>query len=179
MVASALPYISTEFHIQDAVVSQLTLSIFNLGYAIGPLFLGPLSETFGRVIVLQLDNLFYLRMSLVWSFRFLSTQVIVQVLALYMAYTYGLMYLMLSTFPTLWTDPNYYGESTGISGLNYISLGFGSLLGFQICAILNDRVYRRYKACNNNVGKPEFRIPLLALTIICVPAGLFIYGWTA
>lgn len=60
MVAPALPYLSTEFHIQDAVVSQLTLSIFILGYAIGPLFLGPLSETYGRVIVLQLANLFYL-----------------------------------------------------------------------------------------------------------------------
>lgn len=118
-------------------------------------------------------------MSLVRPFRLLSTQLIVQVLALYMAYTYGLMYLMLSTFPTLWTDPNYYGESTGIGGLNYISLGLGSLLGSQICAILNDRIYRRYKARNNNVGKPEFRIPLLALTMICVPPGLFIYGWTA
>lgn len=102
-------------------------------------------------------------MSLVRPFRLLSTQVIVPVLALYMAYTYGLMYLMLSTFPTLWTDPNYYGESTGIRGLNYISLGFGSVLDSQICAILNHRVYRRYKVRNNNVGKPEFRIPLLAL----------------
>lgn len=32
----------------------------SLAYAIGPLLLGPLSELYGRVIVLQLANLFYL-----------------------------------------------------------------------------------------------------------------------
>lgn len=31
-----------------------------LAYAFGPLLLGPLSEIFGRVIVLQLANLWYL-----------------------------------------------------------------------------------------------------------------------
>lgn len=46
--------ITTEF--QQALV----LSIFVLAYAVGPLFLGPLSEIYGRVRVLQLSNLFYL-----------------------------------------------------------------------------------------------------------------------
>lgn len=86
-----------------------------------------------------------LRASLVRPFKLISTQPIIQVLALYMAYIYGLMYLMLSTFPILWTDPNYYGESTGIGGLNYISLGLGSLLGSHICAFLNYRIYVRLK----------------------------------
>jgi MFS family permease len=60
MVAPALPSIASDFHIEDQVSSQLTLSIFVLAYAVGPLFLGPLSEIYGRVIVLQLANLFYL-----------------------------------------------------------------------------------------------------------------------
>jgi hypothetical protein len=112
-------------------------------------------------------------------FKLLATQPIIQVLALYMAYIYGLMYLMLSTFPILWTSPGYYGESTGIGGLNYISLGLGSLLGSQVCALLNDRIYIHLKARNNNVGRPEFRVPLLSVSALFVPAGLFIYGWTA
>lgn len=102
-----------------------------------------------------------LRSSLVRPFRLLLTQPIVQVLALFMAYIYGIMYLVLSTFPTLWTSPSYYNESTGIGGLNYISLGLGFWLGSQICAPLNDRIYRRLKARNADVGKPEFRVPLL------------------
>lgn len=117
--------------------------------------------------------------SLVRPFRLLATQPIVQVLSLYMAYIYGLMYLMLGTFPLLWTSPEHYNESTGIGGLNYISLGLGSLLGSQLCAFLNDRIYIHLKARNNNTGKPEFRIPLLSVAAIFIPAGLFIYGWTA
>ena len=60
MVAPALQDIASDFHITDEIESQLTLSIFILAYAVGPLFLGPLSEIWGRVIVLQLANLFFL-----------------------------------------------------------------------------------------------------------------------
>ena len=60
MVAPALTSIASELHITREVELQLTLSIFVLAYAIGPLFLGPLSEIYGRVIVLQLANLMYL-----------------------------------------------------------------------------------------------------------------------
>lgn len=60
MVAPALRAISAEFGITVQVESQLTLSVFILAYAVGPLLLGPLSEMYGRVIVLQLANLFYL-----------------------------------------------------------------------------------------------------------------------
>lgn len=120
-----------------------------------------------------------LRTALIRPFRLLTSQPIVQALALYMAYVYGIMYLVLSTFPVLWTSPKYYNESTGIGGLNYISLGLGFWLGSQICAPLNDRIYRRLKARNQGTGKPEFRVPLLAGAAFLTPAGLFIYGWTA
>ena len=60
MVAPALTTISREFGITNEVESQLMLSVFVLAYAIGPLFLGPLSEIYGRVPVLQLANLVYL-----------------------------------------------------------------------------------------------------------------------
>lgn len=318
MVAPALSSIASDLHITDEVLSQLTLSIFVLAYAVGPLFLGPLSEIYGRVIVLQLANLFYLvfnigcavsqtstqmiicrffsglggsaplavgggvlsdcfrpeergksiaiyslapllgpalgpiaggfiaenttwrwvfyatsiadgliqlmglfflretyapvllklrakrlrkesgdesyqteaelqkktllqilRTALIRPFRLLLTQPIVQCIACYMAYVYGIMYLVLSTFPSLWTSANYYNESVGIGGLNYISLGLGFWAGSQICAPLNDRIYRGLKARNNNVGRPEFRVPLLIIGAVLIPTGLFIYGWTA
>src|ERR1700716_3474733 len=60
MVAPALTSIASEFNISNEVELSLTLSIFVLAYAVGPLFLGPLSEMYGRVIVLQLANAFYL-----------------------------------------------------------------------------------------------------------------------
>ncbi|EPE24341.1 MFS general substrate transporter [Glarea lozoyensis ATCC 20868] len=118
-----------------------------------------------------------LKISLTRPFKLLGTQIIVQVLALYMAYLYGLMYLVLSTFPTLWEQE--YNESVGIGGLNYISLGVGFFLGTQICAPCQDRIYRALKARNNGVGKPEFRVPLMIPGALLVPTGLFIYGWSA
>ncbi|KAK6366044.1 hypothetical protein LTS17_011011 [Exophiala oligosperma] len=316
MVAPALNKIGLDLGVNSEIEKSLMLSIFVLAYAIGPLFLGPLSEIYGRVIVLQLSNLFFLafnigcgfaqtkgqliafrfmsglggsaplalgggvlsdcwraeergksisiyslapllgpavgpiaggfiamkttwrwcfwstsivdagiqvlgvlylretyapkllavkakrlrqqtgnselhtewehpdrtlgkvlRTSLIRPFRLLGTQLIIQVLAIYMAYLYGLMYLVLSTFPTVWTET--YHEQTGIGGLNYISLGLGFFLGTQICAPINDRIYRKLKLRNNNVGKPEFRVPLMIPGAILVPIGLFVYGWSS
>jgi MFS family permease len=118
-----------------------------------------------------------MKRSLSRPFILLGTQVIVQVLAIYMAYLYGLIYLVLSTFPSLWELR--YHETVGIGGLNYISLGLGFFLGTQICAPINDRIYRQLKKKNNNTGRPEFRIPLMIPGSVLVPTGLFIYGWTA
>lgn len=118
-----------------------------------------------------------LKRSLVRPFKLLGTQPIVQVLAVYLAFLYGLIYLVLSTFPPLWEQR--YGESIGIGGLNYISLGIGFLIGAQLSANFNDRIYKRLKAKNNGVGLPEFRVPLMFLGSAMVPIGLFIYGWTA
>jgi len=118
-----------------------------------------------------------LRISMKRPFKLLATQPIIQVLACYMAYLYGLMYLMLSTFPRLWVDR--YGMSTGIGSLNFISMGLGFFLGAQVTAPLNDMIYRRLKARNNDTGKPEFRVPSMVPASFLVPIGLFWYGWSA
>ena len=68
----------------------------------------------------------------------LGTQIIVQVLALYMAYVYGLLYLVISTFPFLWVE--VYEESVDIGGLNYIALAVGFAIGTQLCARFNNKV---------------------------------------
>jgi hypothetical protein len=94
-----------------------------------------------------------------------------------MAYLYGLMYLMLSTFPRLWVS--IYKEPIGIGSLNFISMGLGFFLGTQITAPLNDALYRRLKKRNNGVGKPEFRVPIMIPASVLVPIGLFWYGWSA
>ncbi|GAB1740183.1 hypothetical protein NU219Hw_g5300t1 [Hortaea werneckii] len=121
----------------------------------------------------------HMRSALVRPFKLLFTQPIIQVLAIYLAYVYGLMYLVVATFPLLWTSPNYYNESVGIGGLNYISLAVGFFIGTQTAAPLNDRFYRQLKQRNGEVGKPEYRIPLMVPGSFIMPVGLFWYGWTA
>lgn len=60
MVAPALHAISDDLSIVSFVQQMLILSIFMIAYAIGPLFLGPLSEIFGRVPVLRWSNFLFL-----------------------------------------------------------------------------------------------------------------------
>jgi hypothetical protein len=91
--------------------------------------------------------------SMVRPFRLIATQPIIQALALYQAYIYGLTFIVYATFPTLWTGR--YGQSMGTSGLHYIALSVGYALGTQLIAPLNDRVYHRLKQRNQGVGKPE------------------------
>lgn len=317
MVAPALPQMARDLGSTNTVLTQMMLSIFLLAYAFGPLFLGPLSEVYGRIPVLQLANLFFLIFNLACGFaqttaqmlvfRFLSglggsapsaigggiiadcfrpeergkaiavysaapligpavgpiaggfisenttwrwvfwavtiatavvqavgliylqetwapklleqktkklrketgnqdlyaevsntqspvkkletslarpfrlmfTQPIIIALALYMAYLYGLVYLVISSFAALWTSGEYYNESVGIGGLHYIALGLGYGLGTQITAPLNDYLYKKMCARNGGVGRPEFRIPLMVFPAIFVPVGLFWYGWSA
>jgi hypothetical protein len=110
-------------------------------------------------------------------FKLLATQPIVQFIGIYMAFLYGLMYLVLSTFAGLWI--NSYHETISIGGLNYISTGLGFFAGSRFNAFFQDRVYRRLKARNGGVAKPEFRIPLMIPGSILVPIGIFIYAWTS
>lgn len=317
MVAPALPEMNKDLGVTDMVLSQMMLSVFILAYAFGPLFLGPLSEVYGRVPVLQLANLFFLIFNLVcgfaqngaqmivfrffsglggsaplaigggiladcfhpeqrgkaiaiyslapligpaagpiaggfiaqnttwrWAFwavsiadaviqvsgifflqetwapklleqkakklrketgndnlyaevaqkltlfkkletslerpfRLLFTQPIVIALAIYMAYLYGLVYLVISSFSALYTSSEYYNESPQIGGLHYIALAVGYFLGSQITSRFNDWTYRRLKDAKNSPGQPEFRIPVMIPCSILLPIGFFWYGWSA
>lgn len=318
MVAPGLPAIQEKFNVTDTVELQIILSIFVLGFAVGPLVLGPLSELYGRVIVLQASNVLFLAFNIgcgfctssgqlmafrflagiggsaplaiggavlgdlfqpeergkamglyamgpllgpaigpiagawiaqttTWrwmfwstsiadafvlvfgifylkesygpyllylkakrlrretgnqalrtkytgieegsafrkvtlntlrSFQMLFTQPIVIVIAIYSAYAFGLVYLVLSTFTVLFRET--YNESTGIAGLNYISLGFGLFFGAPICGKGMDIIYRKLKERDpKHEGKPEYRMPILLPFSVLVIAGIFIYGWTA
>lgn len=108
---------------------------------------------------------------------FLATEPIVQVLALYMAVLYGLLYLTLTAFVELFTVE--YGQSDGIAGLHYLSITLGSTVGGQVGARVLNKVYAKLKAKNGGVGTPEMRLPLLMVTATTLPVGLLIYGWTA
>ncbi|PLB53357.1 MFS general substrate transporter [Aspergillus steynii IBT 23096] len=105
-----------------------------------------------------------------------TTQPIVFCMAIYMAYLFGIAYLMFATFPMIWTG--VYHESPGIGGLNYLSIAIGSIIGLFVNLKLVDRIYKILKARNNDVGKPEFRMPSLLVGSVISTIGLFWYGWS-
>ncbi|THH06070.1 hypothetical protein EW145_g4340 [Phellinidium pouzarii] len=321
MVAPATDQIAEQFGITSTVVIAMTTSIFVLGYAFGPLFLGPLSEVYGRSRVLQVANIWYLVWNLAcggarntgellafrflsglggsaplavggavlgdcwhteergqaialyslapllgpafgplcgawvaqrstWRWVFWSTSIadgvvqifglyfltetfaplllerkayklrkelgmaktdksrvttalqdldnswkqimskaivrpfalfahepIIQLLGVYMAFVYGLIYLILTTIPSIFQG--IYGESVGIAGLHYIALGLGMSAVSQFNARLLDPIYRRLKERNGGPGRPEYRLPSMVPGTFALPFGLLILGWSA
>jgi multidrug resistance protein len=59
MFAPAVSFMDDTFHNTSPILSSLSVSIFVLGYVIGPLILAPLSEIYGRRFVLTGANVFF------------------------------------------------------------------------------------------------------------------------
>ncbi|KAI1173665.1 MFS general substrate transporter [Nemania sp. FL0916] len=59
MFAPGAEELSREFEITNTTVQELTVSIYVLGFAIGPLFLAPLSELYGRLIIYYVSSIVY------------------------------------------------------------------------------------------------------------------------
>lgn len=69
------------------------------------------------------------------AMRLLCFEPTIQLVSLYGAFLYGLMYIAISSMTELWTVQ--YNESRLISGLNYVSLGLGFAFGSQSGAFAN------------------------------------------
>ncbi|KAK8010797.1 major facilitator superfamily transporter [Apiospora arundinis] len=59
ILAPGIKLYSAEFGVTSATLGAMPVSIYLLGYAIGPLFLSPLSEIYGRFVVLSCSNVFF------------------------------------------------------------------------------------------------------------------------
>jgi MFS family permease len=93
------------------------------------------------------------------------------VISLYVALVFGMMYLLFTTFTSVFEGQ--YGFSTSMSGLVYLGLG-ASLLGSMV---LFNVMSRRMQAASP--PRPENRlIPMIWFSPF-VGFGLFVYGWTA
>ncbi|KAE9404127.1 MFS polyamine transporter [Gymnopus androsaceus JB14] len=77
MIAPGSQQVADEFGITSDVIINMITSIFVLGFAIGPLLMGPLSEMYGRSRVVQLGNMFFLVFNFVCGFSQNQTQLII------------------------------------------------------------------------------------------------------
>lgn len=102
-------------------------------------------------------------------------------------YSLSYLYLMFSTITPIFME--IYGFSVIQAGLAFLGLGVGSFIGVAVFSITSDR-YIKKKAKEEDAlaaaegreaegMKPEYRLPPLKIGAIVLPAGLFIYGWTA
>lgn len=59
MFAPGAEQLVNEFRVTDSTVAAMTVSLYVLGFALGPLILAPLSELYGRLIVYHFCNVVY------------------------------------------------------------------------------------------------------------------------
>ncbi|KAI1435376.1 major facilitator superfamily transporter [Xylaria sp. CBS 124048] len=319
ILAPAISAISREFHTTDATKASFPVSIFLLGYVVGPLFLSPLSEIYGRAVVLTVANVFFCVWHIGYAlapslnslivFRFLcgvggagcmtlggavigdmfpvvergkalalwsigptigpslgpvigafivgsigwrwdpwivfipSTMVtlalawylpetrhsvlidrkvkrlrkelnrddlvncydapgesklsqskillmgftrpikmlvlapIVFLMTANLAFDYGTLYLLYNTISP--TFEGQYGFTTDLTGLVYIALGIGYMIGLYIFSILSDRTVVRLTKRNNGTFEPEMRLQLVLYFAAICPISFFWYGWTS
>lgn len=59
ILSPAIGSVDREFGNDDTTIGSMTVSIYLVGYVIGPLFMAPLSEIYGRRLVLASANLFF------------------------------------------------------------------------------------------------------------------------
>ncbi|CAG8958687.1 hypothetical protein HYFRA_00011529 [Hymenoscyphus fraxineus] len=100
---------------------------------------------------------------------------IVFLISLYTGVMFGLMFLLFATFPSVFGET--YGFSEGISGLAYIGLGLGMMLGLVLFSILSDKLLGQKQG--GSVAKPEQRLILMKWFGPIAPLGCFMYGWSA
>ncbi|KAJ0120551.1 hypothetical protein J7T55_015280 [Diaporthe amygdali] len=96
-------------------------------------------------------------------------------LSLYAAFTFGLQFILFTTFPEVFMGQ--YAWGVGVSGLAYLGVGFGMFSA----VLMHDRLANwiaKSRADKNGSNVPEDRLPLMAYLSWTLPAGMFWYGWS-
>ncbi|KAM3451458.1 hypothetical protein MY3296_005274 [Beauveria thailandica] len=133
-------------------------------------------------------------------FKLLVFSPICAICNVFVGIAYGYLYIMFTSITPLFEQQ--YGFDGVRAGLAFLGLGVGSMLGVAYFSSASDG-YIKKKAKEAaelaaddddddggeagmarrrpSVGaiKPEYRLPPLRLGAVLLPAGLFIYGWTA
>jgi len=120
---------------------------------------------------------YIVKTALVRPFTLFFREPILQLLGGYMAFIYGIFYVFITTIPDIFTK--IYDESTGIMGLNYLPLGLGMAFASYVNSKTMDKIYLYFKAKNDGVTEPEYRVPTIVPASIFFPVGMLLTGWAA
>ena len=111
-----------------------------------------------------------LRRPLVLLFR----SPIVFLFSVFIAIVYSYQFLLFVTIPDVFS--NIYHFSVGKIGLAYLGIATGLLIGNFLFGQMSDRILKGKS--KGKEMKPEYRLPLMIPAAFCIPACMFIYGWT-
>lgn len=107
---------------------------------------------------------------------FLCTEIAVLLPTLYLSVIYACFYLCIVSIPRVFSTK--YDYNPGISALQNISLGLGSVICCQLGGRFVDHLYKHL--CNKHGRRrPEYKLPFMMITVFVLPAAMILFGWTA
>lgn len=116
-----------------------------------------------------------LKQGLIRPLKLLFMSPIVFLLSLYLAFVFGLLYLLFTTITQVYIDT--YAWSPEITGLAFLGLGIGNFAGIIFVAKTSDATIIRLAKRNNGVYEPEMRLPTTIFFGMLIPISFFWYGW--
>lgn len=103
-----------------------------------------------------------------------SCEPIVQLLTLYVSLIYGIIHLMVATFPAVFGT--IYAEYPGWASMHFINITIGTIVGGFLGGYLVEKHYHNPSLNNRGIAKPEFKFYCMLYTVWIPPVGLMIYG---
>lgn len=105
----------------------------------------------------------------------LFVEPILLLLTLYMAFIYGVLYLLLEAYPIIF-GPTGYNFYKGTAGLPYLSLFLGMVLAQVVVLIYFEPAYLKKFTASGLI--PEHRLPPMIVGAFLLPVGIFWLTWT-
>ena len=116
-------------------------------------------------------------LSIIRPTKMLFMSPIILGLSVYIAICYGYLYLVFTTITELFETKYHMGSSS--VGLTFLGIGIGQIVGLIGFGSISDTLLKKKAAANGGEMKPEYRLGPLMVGGTLMPAGLFLYGWTA
>ncbi|TFK72561.1 MFS general substrate transporter [Pluteus cervinus] len=121
------------------------------------------SRTFLQVMQINLSR----------PFRFMFTEPIVFLLAIYISLVYGTLYALFSGFPIVFQQ--HRGFTPGEGGLAFLGVGLGIVMGTTSQSFQNKYYWRAME--KHGKAPPEARLHLAIVGAPLIPIGLFSFAW--
>lgn len=102
---------------------------------------------------------------------------IVFFLSLYISFMFGVVYLLYTTIPSVFEES--YGLDVSQTGLVYLALGLGNILGWIVITFFSDKLVVKHAQANEGVFEPEMRLTISIYFGVFPPITLLWYGWSS
>lgn len=110
-------------------------------------------------------------------FQMILTEPILDLITIYMAFIYGILYLFFESYPIAFQQSR--GWNLGVGALPFLSILIGVVIGAGIIVYNSNTRFRRKLEANGGRPVPEERlIPMIAGAAL-LPIGLFWFSWTS